>query len=101
MQVVTFAARTFIYSHVSICPLPPLSTQVGGQVLFAGDWDFYQPLQGGARFIVFQALGWAFFGISIIFSTAPWALAVMYPKLIVQVAMRSTLNFPREIEAFS
>ena len=31
-----------------------------------------------------QALGWAFFGISIILSAAPWVLAVVYPKLVVQ-----------------
>jgi hypothetical protein len=68
-----------------LCTLTiPVTYEVGGRLRFAGDWKFWQPMEGGIRFVTFQFLAWTFFCFSIIFSAAPWILAVLYPKLVVQ-----------------
>jgi hypothetical protein len=41
-------------------------------------------LRGGIRFVIFQALGWSFFALSLLLPAVPWIVAWYYPGVVVK-----------------
>lgn len=50
----------------------------------AAGWKFFQPLQGGIRFVTLQAVGWTTFALCIVLSVAPIILLTLYPAAAVK-----------------
>ena len=58
----------------------PVTYAVGGRLRYKQDWSFFQPGGGGLRFVIFQGLSWAFFGLTLILPTLPMLLSFYYPE---------------------
>lgn len=64
--VVAILPLTFIFNAFVF--LIPMLHGIGGYFLYKKDgWSFFQPGRGGARFIALNAVGWAFYGFTILF----------------------------------
>jgi len=44
----------------------PFTYIINGKKKHASDWQFFQPLQGGQRFVILQAISWSLFGLAIV-----------------------------------
>lgn len=55
----------YILSGASLLTASTVTHGLGGRLLFNINWKFFQPLQGGARFVLLQAIGWALVSISL------------------------------------
>ena len=78
---------TIVKAMAVVLPLAviPLTYGVGGSHMHNGRaWAFFQPMRGGLRFVVFQALGWMFFALSIVLPSLPWLAAWFYPSLVLK-----------------
>ena len=62
----------------------PVTYAVGGHMRYAqgGGWRFFQPGNGGARFVVFQGMSWTFFALTLLLPFVPWAMAFYYPTIV-------------------
>ena len=76
-----FAVLSVILTIIII----PVTYAWGGNQLHDGrEWKWFQPLQGGIRYVIFQALGWSFFALSFLLPTIPWVAAWYYPGLVIK-----------------
>eukprot|EP00042_Codosiga_hollandica_P046386 m.487527 g.487527 ORF g.487527 m.487527 type:complete len:665 (+) comp57225_c0_seq1:169-2163(+) len=57
-----------------------LTYVLGGRQRYQKDWQLFQPLKGGIRFIVFQIIGWTCFGLFLVLPAVPYFLATMFPE---------------------
>jgi len=78
-----------IISVVLTCVAIPVTYLWGGVAIHGGtdsgrDWRWFQPLRGGIRFVIFQALGWSFFALSFLLPAVPWIAAWYYPGVVVK-----------------
>ena len=78
-----------IISVVLTCVAIPVTYLWGGAAIHGGtgsgrDWRWFQPLRGGIRFVIFQALGWSFFALSFLLPAVPWIAAWYYPGVVVK-----------------
>ena len=63
----------------------PLTYYYGGNYIHnQREWNWFQPLKGGIRFVIFQALGWSFFALSFLLPAIPWIAAYFYPGLVLK-----------------
>ena len=63
----------------------PLTYYFGGKQLHTGrQWKVFQPLSGGIRYVIFQALGWSFFALSFLLPAIPWIAAWYYPGMVIR-----------------
>jgi hypothetical protein len=69
---------------VTIVVIPLTYLWGGTHIHHERQWHWYQPLSGGIRYVIFQALGWSFFALSFLLPAVPWFLAWCYPGLVVR-----------------
>lgn len=77
----------FLKALAVVLPLAviPATYGLGGRHLHNGRaWSFFQPMRGGLRFVIFQALGWIFFALSIVLPSLPWLAAWFYPSIVLK-----------------
>jgi len=57
---------------------------LGGRKRYTQSWHNFQPGQGGLRFVVLQAFGWAFFGLFLTLPAIPFAIAYLFPGYTIR-----------------
>eukprot|EP00937_MAST-01D_sp_MAST-1D-sp2_P004935 g4935.t1 len=95
----------------ALCAVVPLTHYFGGSLEHGSrGWSWFQPLRGGVRFVVFQAVSWTFFALSMLMTSVPalfWVFGLLYPvaalkvlavcagaaALLSEVAMLTSLSF--------
>jgi uncharacterized membrane protein YgcG len=75
---------TAMFALFLVASAVPVTYAVGGHMRYAqgGGWRFFQPGNGGARFVVFQGMSWTFFALTLLLPFVPWAMAFYYPTIV-------------------
>eukprot|EP00455_Lapot_gusevi_P019026 TRINITY_DN20495_c0_g2_i1.p1 TRINITY_DN20495_c0_g2~~TRINITY_DN20495_c0_g2_i1.p1 ORF type:complete len:309 (+),score=1.00 TRINITY_DN20495_c0_g2_i1:72-998(+) len=85
----TIAGLVWSLGAIAMIMAPPLTHGLAGKRKFRGvAWAFFQPLQGGTKFIVLQGAAWALYSVALL---SAFAFLHTTAKLDVQESVRAKI----------